>query len=442
MGQIFKLKHGREEIGQISDFRRFREAYLGAIFPFLGRKYKVVNLEEGAINLTEEEHYLRTDPKFFTWQVIDEHYAGKRFGNTVAIYYGKMDILTNFTGYILVNERKNEREVHDASGMKREANRHALWITVLERDDLALKGLSALEHLLRVGAMFVIPADRFDASTLSRASGARDYPTAFYYETYAGGIGVAKNLFEDWETAIRKGIEVASNCHCTRGCPDCIEPPKAYVDMKINKHLGIELAERILDAAKLGPSHELRDGVMVPVQQGHQQIAIAPVAATAPPDEPVEALSARGESDSVEFKSTLRINLHTGEKDRRMEDAVLKTLAGFLNTDGGTLLIGVADDGTVVGIDADQFRDEDSMSLHLTNLVRDRMNDISLMSHVKVTFEDSDGKRVLRITCSPSAQPAYVQEDADEVFYMRAGSTTEKLTGRRMMEYVNFRFSD
>lgn len=430
MGQIFKLKHGREEIGQISDFRRFREAYLGAIFPFLGRKYKVVNLEEKAINLTEEEHYLRTDPKFFTWQVIDEHYAGKRFGNTVAIYYGKMDILTNFTGYILVNERKNEKEVHDASGMKREANRHALWITVLERDELALKGLSALEHLLRVGAMFVIPADRFDASTLSRASGAGDYPTAFYYETYAGGIGVAKNLFADWETAIRKGIEVASNCHCPRGCPDCIEPPKAYGDLKINKHLGIELAERILDAASHGASHELTDAGWVPVQQGYGTLSTAP--ATATPDEPVEALIARGDSDSVEFKSTLR----------QEEDAVLKTLAGFLNTEGGTLLIGVADDGTVVGINADQFGDEDHTRQHLTDLVNSRISGRTLHAALRVTFVDCDGKRVMRIACSRSTTPAYVVEGTDENLYIRVGSLTQKLTGDQRRQYERWRFSD
>lgn len=443
LGQVFALKHGAQEIGQISSFRRFREAYLGAIFPFLGVRYHVRAHEENAIKLDETESYLRTDPGFFSYEKINEYYRAKRFGDVAVIYYGKLDILTSFTGYSLVDELSGEKkEISPATDMMREANRHALWIGVLERDELTIKGLSALEHLLRVGAMFVIPADRFDASTLSRerASGTGDYPTVFYYETYAGGIGVAKNLFADWETALRKGIEVANNCPCSQGCPDCIEPPKAYGGTKINKHLGIELAERILDAARMGPSHELREGLMVPVQQGHQAVEIAPRRTAAPPDEPVETLIAQGESDSVEFKATLRTNLHTGEKDRRMEDAVIKMLAGFLNTDGGTLLIGIADDGGVAGIDADEFKNEDAMSLHLTNLVRDRMNDVSLMSHVKVTFEDCDGKRVLRVVCSPSTSPAYVTEGADEVFYMRAGTATEKLTGRKMMDYINFRF--
>ena len=444
LGQVYTLKHGSQEIGQISDFRRFREAYLGAIFPFLGSRYHVRALtEENAIELAEAEPYLRTDPGFFTFEKINEHYAGKRFGNVVSVYYGKLDILTSFTGFSLVDERSNEKkEAEQRTDMLREANRHALWITVLEQDELARNGLSALEHLLRVGAMFVIPADRFDASTLSRASGTGDYPTAFYYETYAGGIGVAKNLFADWESALREGIKVANNCPCNLGCPDCIEPPKAYGDTKINKHLGIELAERILDAARMGPSHELREGVMVPVQQGHQTVTVAPQATPAPPsDQPVEALIAQGESEAVEFKSTLRINLHTGNTDRQIEDTALKTLAGFLNANGGTLLIGVADDGTVLGIENDRFSNEDHMRQHLTNLVKDRMNDVALMSHMEATFEDCEGKRVMRIACARSATAAYVTEGEDEVFYIRASSSTQKLTGRRMMEYINFRFS-
>ena len=70
-----------------------------------------------------------------------------------------------------------------------------------------------------------------------------------------------------------------------------------------------------------------------------------------------------GESEAVEFKSTLRTNLHTGSKDPRMELAVLKTLAGFLNTNGGMLVVGVSDDGSPVGIQADGFENEDKMSL-------------------------------------------------------------------------------
>ena len=64
----------------------------------------------------------------------------------------------------------------------------------------------------------------------------------------------------------------------------------------------------------------------------------------------------RGESKTLEFKSTLRWNLKENRQDDKfITHAVLKTVAAFLNTDGGDLLIGVADDGAIVGIEADRI---------------------------------------------------------------------------------------
>jgi hypothetical protein len=79
----------------------------------------------------------------------------------------------------------------------------------------------------------------------------------------------------------------------------------------------------------------------------------------AAPQLSVAELIGSGETAGVEFKSTLRTNLHTGEKDPRMETAALKSIAGFLNGKGGTLVIGVADDGSPVGWERDGFPDED-----------------------------------------------------------------------------------
>ncbi|MEQ1610075.1 MAG: ATP-binding protein [Hyphomonadaceae bacterium] len=70
---------------------------------------------------------------------------------------------------------------------------------------------------------------------------------------------------------------------------------------------------------------------------------------------------------------TLRTNLHTGEKDPRMELAVLKTIAGLLNSLGRALVVGVANDGSAVGIENDGFPNEDRLTLHLINLLEDRM---------------------------------------------------------------------
>ena len=88
-----------------------------------------------------------------------------------------------------------------------------------------------------------------------------------------------------------------------------------------------------------------------------------------------EALITEGESKTLEFKSTLRWNLKEDRKDNRVTHAALKTIAAFLNTEGGDLLIGVADDGSVVGIERDRLDNDDKFMLHLVQLVRNALGD-------------------------------------------------------------------
>jgi hypothetical protein len=84
-----------------------------------------------------------------------------------------------------------------------------------------------------------------------------------------------------------------------------------------------------------------------------------------------EELIKRGESKTLEFKSTLRWNLKEDRQDDKIvTHAILKTVAAFLNTEGGDLLIGVADDGSVVGIERDRLETEDKFMLHLAQVVR------------------------------------------------------------------------
>jgi predicted HTH transcriptional regulator len=146
-----------------------------------------------------------------------------------------------------------------------------------------------------------------------------------------------------------------------------------------------------------------------------------------------------GESGSIEFKSTLRTNLHTGEADDRMQLSALKTIAGFLNAHGGTLVVGVADDGKVVGLDADNFPNEDKMSLHLVNLVRDRIGEIAL-PYVHPHFDEEESERVLVIRCEKGPKPAFVKDGPVHRFYVRGANATAELSGSSVTDYVKARF--
>jgi predicted HTH transcriptional regulator len=147
--------------------------------------------------------------------------------------------------------------------------------------------------------------------------------------------------------------------------------------------------------------------------------------------------SSAAESDQVEFKSTLRINLHTRQKDARMETAVLKTIAGFLNTRGGRLIVGVRDDGTPLGlgIEADQFQSEDKMGLQLVNLVNGRMGP-QTMAFLQVRFHEYEDRRVMVIECRKSPKPVFLKDGETEYFYIRTGPSTTQLTAGQTQEYI------
>lgn len=153
----------------------------------------------------------------------------------------------------------------------------------------------------------------------------------------------------------------------------------------------------------------------------------------------INDLISGGETDAVEFKSTLRTNLHTGHVDEKIHLAALKTIAAFLNAKGGTLLVGVADNGEVLGLGSDGFPNEDKMGLHLVNLVKDRLGDVFL-PYVHPHFEDQDEQRVLAIRCEKGPKAAFVKDGNLQRFFVRGGNATMELTGASVTDYVKQRF--
>jgi CRP-like cAMP-binding protein len=147
----------------------------------------------------------------------------------------------------------------------------------------------------------------------------------------------------------------------------------------------------------------------------------------------------QGEGERLEFKSTLRMNLHTSKFDKEIEHAVLKTLAAFLNTEGGTLLVGVDDKATVLGLAPDQFTNIDRMMLHLTRLVSDRIS-MNHMSFISCYPDSVDQKELLRIDVSPADVPAYLEHNGEERFYIRTGPSTIHLRTSELYDYLRKRF--
>ncbi len=174
------------------------------------------------------------------------------------------------------------------------------------------------------------------------------------------------------------------------------------------------------------------------IQMGYQTLAdhhLVPAFEMPSP----EALVEMGETTDVEYKSTLRVNLHTDNPDPKMELACLKTLAGFINANGGTLLIGVADNGDPVGIERDKFPNEDKMNLHLINLITARMGADTMM-YIHPQFDDYQEVRVFIVKCLKGRSPVFVKDGEQARFFLRTGAATNELTGTQMQNYIKHRF--
>lgn len=153
----------------------------------------------------------------------------------------------------------------------------------------------------------------------------------------------------------------------------------------------------------------------------------------------LENLILQGESDKLEFKSTIRTNLQTGEPDKRMEKAVLKTLVAFMNSEGGTLLIGVSDDGSIRGIDLDGFDNRDKLNLHFTNMISSSIGN-EFLPYIRFNLIDVDESRsVMRVVCGRSRRPVFLREGKTETFFVRSGPSSVELAGTNLINYVGNR---
>lgn len=154
----------------------------------------------------------------------------------------------------------------------------------------------------------------------------------------------------------------------------------------------------------------------------------------------VSDLIAKGESGSLEFKSTFRVNLATGQRDAAMEQTVVKTVAGFLNARGGTLLIGVADDGTARGLSEDFVatgnRGRDGYTNVLTSVLESSLGRTAV-TNVAISFEQVSEQDLCRLDVTKSHEPVFVKNSkGDADLYVRINNSTRLLNTQDALQYV------
>lgn len=153
-------------------------------------------------------------------------------------------------------------------------------------------------------------------------------------------------------------------------------------------------------------------------------------------EEKVLALVRYGESPNLEFKSTLRTNLKTGKAGKEIELAWLKSVVGFMNTDGGILLIGVNDAGEVIGIAADEFENDDKCLLHFKNLINQHIG-AEFSKYLHAEIRPVTGKTLVAVVCEKAREPVFLLTGGNEEFHIRSGPSSIKLTPRQMLQYLS-----
>jgi type I restriction enzyme R subunit len=170
-----------------------------------------------------------------------------------------------------------------------------------------------------------------------------------------------------------------------------------------------------------------------------------------------ELLGAGKESTHLEYKATLRTHAGSGELFKPLETACLKTIAAFLNSrEGGTLLVGVADDGSVHGLEADYAtrskKDQDPrdwFQQHLANIMSTAFGEAAA-SQVRAHLHHVEGRDLCRVQVDPAGFPVDAKviyqkpggpKETRTEFFIRVGNGTKALDTAQREKYIASRWS-
>jgi len=146
----------------------------------------------------------------------------------------------------------------------------------------------------------------------------------------------------------------------------------------------------------------------------------------------IPELIQKGESAMLEFKQTFQYD-GTEEASEKLRLATFKTLVGFLNSEGGTLLIGVEDNGHIYGLEDDfsfflgkQKTPIDLFEQQLTSLIWDRIGK-AFAQHITICFEEIEGKPVCAIVVNKANKDVFYKRKGKTTFYVRTNCTTREI---------------
>ena len=160
---------------------------------------------------------------------------------------------------------------------------------------------------------------------------------------------------------------------------------------------------------------------------------------------PIQQMITEGEGQYVEYKSSFSWDYRRQNINRDLNKAVMKNIVAYMNTTGGVILIGVADDGEILGLEvelqtlskpnADGFENTFNMTFN-------KMVGVEYSNYVRVDFAEFDGKTVCRVVALPAPEPVFLKHKNTEEFYIRTGNSSQPLSMSQAIKYIQTHFTD
>jgi CheY-like chemotaxis protein len=153
---------------------------------------------------------------------------------------------------------------------------------------------------------------------------------------------------------------------------------------------------------------------------------------------PIVELIAQGESDRLEFKSTLQWDVRQNQENTKLQYSSLKTIVAFLNTEGGILVIGVEDNGNIYGLENDiqclKNGSVDKFERHLVQLIANNIGK-RFLSSIKIRFTTIEDKNICAVYIQKANQKAFLKSDKGTEFYIRTGNSSRSLNVPDIYDY-------
>ena len=272
----WSLWRGEEQIGSMSPYRKFREIYSGSVIALEGSKYRIAGEEPGGeggesprveLEISEAMANLRTIPHFETAVVVEHESLCLSPAAGVSLHLGMVSLEENLVQVSVIDESElaaaehassapDHRDIVTATFTPEQEQpwsqlAPAFWINVeglmAERPEPSggsaeapsPAGLAALAQMLRVGAKFTFPTDKYNLVTYSDAS------SIYLAEVGPEAQGIAKRAFDLWREMLELGATLSRQCPCPAGCLYCLLPNFLY-DGELDKPRGLALADRLV----------------------------------------------------------------------------------------------------------------------------------------------------------------------------------------------------